>query len=817
MFLILDNDVPYEQEILKSPDDITPWLRYFQHKRGRPLSDQVFIYERACQLFPRSYKIWKSYLDILTSHTHGLNSSQFASEFRKVNYCFQRALTLLNKMPRIWIDYLQFLLSQSDVTITRMAFDKALQSLSVYQHHRIWPLYLKFATTCTNDETCVHIFRRYIFFQPNEIESYINLLIDRDFYDEAAKNLIKILDDPAFVSVNGKSHFQLWSDLAEILIHHPKETSNWPTDRILRTGIERYPDQRGILWVSLATYYINKGDMEHAKDVFEEGMTSSMTVRDFSLIFDSYTEMEEVGLSRLVENADSKMDVEIDRLMASFEQLMKRRTFLVSDVLLRQNPNDVIEWERRISLWSGDNNSVLTTYVDALSTIIPQKANGKLYRLWVNYAKHYEARSGFTWARVIFEKATKVSFKSVNELVEIFIEWAEMELRLEEFENAMVILRKATSFSKNNAFKVDFFDESIAPQERVFKSMKLWSFYVDLLESTSSPDDVDSINDVKKAYDTIFQLKIGTPLTIVNYASFLWDLNRFEESFKVYERGVELFSYPVAFEIWNIYLQKAVERQLGLERLRDLFEQALDGCPNNLAKQIFYLFGKLEEDRGLVRNAMKIYDRASRIVPDKDKPEMYKYYIARTIENFGLSSTRPIFERAINSLPELEAKDMCLDFIAVELKLGEVDRARALYAYGSQFSDPRTSPNYWEKWHDFELQYGNEDTYKEMLRIKRSVKAQFNTDIGYIAAQAIALKNKTIENRKIIEGETIGNGSGENGDETIESRTKSSSTPFGFVRSKDSEKDKLNNLEKIKSPPVSYNPDEVDIDMEEES
>jgi hypothetical protein len=30
--------------------------------------------------------------------------------------------------------------------------------------------------------------------------------------------------------------------------------------------------------------------------------------------------------------------------------------------------------------------------------------------------------------------------------------------------------------------------------------------------------------------------------------------------FQVYERGVELFTFPVSFEIWNIYLSKFVKR-----------------------------------------------------------------------------------------------------------------------------------------------------------------------------------------------------------------------------------------------------------------
>lgn len=310
--------------------------------------------------------------------------------------------------------------------------------------------------------------------------------------------MIKILDDPDFTSVQGKSRYQLWADLAEILIHHPEETSNWPTDRILRSGIQRYPDQRGKLWVHLATYFINKGDIEKARDVFEEGMTTAMTVRDFSLVFDSYSEMEEVNLSKLVEKGDPSLDSEIDRLMASFEQLMNRRTFLLSDVLLRQDPNNVVEWEKRVALWTGNDEQMVKTYSEALETINPHHANGRLYKLWTSYAKFYEKRQQLDWARVIFEKATKVPFKSINELVEIYIEWAEMELRVEDFERALNLLEQATKIPKINTSKVDFFDEKVAPQERLFKSMKLWSFYVDLLESIASEDEPSSIEDVKK-------------------------------------------------------------------------------------------------------------------------------------------------------------------------------------------------------------------------------------------------------------------------------------------------------------------------------
>ena len=68
---------------------------------------------------------------------------------------------------------------------------------------------------------------------------------------------------------------------------------------------------------------------------------------------------------------------------------------------------------------------------------------------------------------------------------------------------------------------------------------------------------------------------------------------------------------------------------------------------------------------------------------------------------------------------------MCVKFAEMERRLGEIDRARAIYGHASQFCDPRVDAVFWKKWEAFEVQHGNEDTFKEMLRIKRSVQAQF--------------------------------------------------------------------------------------------
>lgn len=731
LYLITDADVVYEQDITRNPGSIKPWLEYttFKAKHGS-LLERAFVLERACTSLPRSYKLWKMYLELRTKHLQSKNPAKFAPHYIKVNALFERALVLLNKMPRIWEMYLTFLMRQPLITTTRRTFDRALRALPITQHNRIWALYRPFANSASG-ETAVKIWRRYMQIHPEHAEDFIELLVDMRQYTEAVRKYMDILNNPRFKSKEAKGPFQFWTEMIELLIDHAKEIdtskdNGIDVEKIIRSGITKFSDQRGILWVGLARYWINKGDYERARDVFEEGITTVMTVRDFTIIFDTYAEAEEALIGIRMDEAaarsgkarpDPDADLDLDIRMMRFEQLMDRRPFLVNDVLLRQNPHNVNEWEKRVGLWGDNKNEIVQSYTDAIAAINPKKAVGKFHELWVNYAKFYEAGGDIGTARLIMEKAVKVPFKSVAELAEMWCEWAEMELRNQNFDKAVEIMAKATQAPKRS--NVDYFDETLLPQQRVHKSWKLWSFYVDLVES------VNTLEDTRKVYERIFELRIATPQTVVNYANLLEENEYFEESFKIYERGLDLFSYPVAFELWNLYLTKAVDRKIGLERLRDLFEQAVEGCPPKFAKILYLMYGALEEERGLARHAMRIYERATRAVSDDDRYEMFNFYITKSASNFGLTSTRPIYERAIAALPDSEAKDMCLKFAEMERRLGEIDRARAIYGHASQFCDPRTNKGFWDKWEQFEVQHGNEDTFKEMLRIKRSVQAQY--------------------------------------------------------------------------------------------
>lgn len=78
---------------------------------------------------------------------------------------------------------------------------------------------------------------------------------------------------------------------------------------------------------------------------------------------------------------------------------------------------------------------------------------------------------------------------------------------------------------------------------------------------------------------------------------------------------------------------------------------------------------------------------------------MYAYYIAKATENFGLPATRPIYQRAIESLPDSKTAEMCLRFANLEQKLGEIDRARASTYHSTEHRPGRPALT----WHDVSL------------------------------------------------------------------------------------------------------------------
>ncbi|KAL3832933.1 hypothetical protein ACJIZ3_007669 [Penstemon smallii] len=755
-----EDDYLYEEEVLQNPNNLKHWWRYLIARIDSPFRKRAIIYERALKALPGSYKLWHAYLRERLEIVRNLPITH--SQYQSLNNTFERALATMHKMPRIWIMYLQTLTQQKLITRTRLAFDRALCALPVTQHDRIWEYYLVFVSQKGLPiETSLRVYRRYLKYDPSHIEEFIEFLINSELWQESAERLAGVLNDDQFYSIKGKTKHRLWLELCDMLTQHAREISGLNVDAIIRGGIRKFTDEVGRLWTSLADYYIRRGLYEKARDIFEEGMTTVITVRDFSVIFDAYSQFEESMLSVKMENMDvsdddengevreeeeeeeedenDRLDIEklrksidnfwlmddkdVDLRLARLEHLMDRRPELANSVLLRQNPHNVEQWHRRVKLFEGNPTKQILTYTEAVRTVDPMKAVGKPHTLWVAFAKLYESHRDVANARVIFDKAVQVNYKAVDHLASVWCEWAEMELKHKNFKGALELMRRATAVPSVEVKRRVAADGNEPVQMRIHKSLRLWTFYVDLEESLGNLDSTRTV------YEKILDLKIATPQIIINYAMLLEDNKYFEDAFKVYERGVKIFKYPHVKDIWVTYLSKFVKRygKSKLERARELFEHAVEMAPAEAVKPLYLQYAKLEEDYGLAKRAMRVYDQATKAAPPNEKLGMYEIYIARAAEIFGVAKTREIYEQAIESgLPDKDVKIMCIKYAELEKSLGEIDRGRALYKHASQFADPRSDPDFWNKWHEFEVQHGNEDTFREMLRVKRSVSASYS-------------------------------------------------------------------------------------------
>jgi pre-mRNA-splicing factor SYF1 len=79
--------------------------------------------------------------------------------------------------------------------------------------------------------------------------------------------------------------------------------------------------------------------------------------------------------------------------------------------------------------------------------------------------------------------------------------------------------------------------QELAPQAKVYRSTRIWSMYVDLVEA------LGTFEEARQVYGSMLSLKVASPQVILNYADFLKDRKYWEEAFQVYEKGVTVFRF----------------------------------------------------------------------------------------------------------------------------------------------------------------------------------------------------------------------------------------------------------------------------------
>jgi pre-mRNA-splicing factor SYF1 len=626
---------------------------------------------------------------------------------------------------------------------------------------------------------------------------YVDLLNHDDLRDGASSSGNK---DVATTSAAQRK--DLWMSLAKICTRHSVEDEiGLDFEAIVRailtnsnnshsnvqssgTGALRYlpREMEGVLWSQLADAWIRRGEFQLARSVYEEAIESVSRVRDFTILMDAYLQFEEGLLEANMESQaemmdeDEPMDVEgkedsgfqnddgdendwdillsqqtgedgkssqrasmsdLELALARAEDLTERRPILLNGVLLRQNPDDVGEWLKRARMYkeTGKIHQAAAALEEGLKTVKARRAvGGNANQMVVQLAKIYEEDcKDVAKARNLFDRICNqyvYEFKNVDDLAECFVTWVELELRQETWDDALDIIRASVVLPR------------FAPKwTRGLKtSLRLWDLLLDLEES------LGTMQTAKDAYGRAIDHKVATPLHILNFATFLTEQKYFEESFSAYERGIELFQFPGVKLIWKAYVDSFLKRYGGtkLERTRDLFQRCLDGCPPEDSTEFFLMNGKFEEEHGLTKRALGVYKQMCQTVPGEDKYTAYQLFITKTVQYLGQTATRDIYQNAIQDLEDGAASKLCLDFANMETSLQEIDRARAVLSYGAQMADPRRNDEYWKAWNEFEISHGNEETFREMLRIKRSAEASFST-VNYNAAEMSGVDAKATE------------------------------------------------------------------------
>jgi pre-mRNA-splicing factor SYF1 len=746
-FLMLydPSDVIYEGDVCRKPGNIENWYSYIKHLEGRaaPKLDIWMIYERSLLVHPLDMKLWKVYLEdrvqVLTSSTAKALFPQLQDEKIQIgitNNVFERALEYFPFELKLYLDFVHFLLAQRMIFLAIEILDIALQQIPILQHHLIWQLYLKLADNLTDSSPSLRhwIWKRVLKLEPtiHNYTRFVQVCIDAELFDEAAHTLeILAQKDPN----NSEEH--LWH-LSNLVVEcPPAKLPEFPMEGFLRKMLDQFPLRRGQIWCTLGTFFIRIGDLERAELLFEEALAKVEGPKDFAQVFEGYAKLEETILVMLTDQSPDEKDGEstedaekdisqdmdeeskefLQKTIGNIKSLIDRRPLLLTEARLRQHPNNVNFWLKKAEIIGKINPDGLeAVFEEAINRI---KKNTP-HKIFLEFAKYKKSR------QLNFSALLEEAIKSCGRETEFWIGWSQL---LDTFDSRLNILRWGA--------------------KRNMKNRELWVYYLDFVEAAFYKGQSTSKESVVEIYETMIDSKIVGPDHFVNYADFIQTthaetMQLDDRIFQIYHRGIQHLGYPAAYELWNILLPKAVSQwgEKKLERVRELFEEALIGCPAQYLHSIYLLYGDAEERFGLGRSAIKIYQRAALAGADGDrKVELFKFAINKAKKLQGLIACRPVFEEAISpraGLLDHQIRPLIVEFAGLEVSLGEFDRARTLFGYGGQFADPARETEFWGLWRDFETKHGNEETFREMLRVKRAVQAKFDQNPYFVRASKTA-------------------------------------------------------------------------------
>lgn len=148
----------------------------------------------------------------------------------------------------------------------------------------------------------------------------------------------------------------------------------------------------------------------------------------------------------------------------------------------------------------------------------------------------------------------------------------------------------------------------------------------------------------------------------------------------VYERATQAVQPSEQYDMYNIYIKRAAEIY-GVTHTRSIYEKAIEVC---------FFTNRVEYQCLWSHHQIRLPIRMQGIFSVLNNWIQYPlgYHVSSSSDHhYPLSSCSLLLQ----VLSDEHAREMCQRFADMECKLGEIDRARAIYSYCSQICDPRVS------------------------------------------------------------------------------------------------------------------------------
>ncbi|EDK47542.1 hypothetical protein LELG_05723 [Lodderomyces elongisporus NRRL YB-4239] len=629
--LLSDKDISFEEQLAKDNQNSETWHSYYNFKINQdgPFASRIFIINRAVEALPNDKLLWTLYLELITNQDN-LALLSTADQFS----IFDQCVDALPKSYGHWQIIIECLLENyiDKVTYIRRKFNQCLQNLPIEEHGKVWPYFLQFANTI-GGVAGIDIYLRYMkYIDPRILKGTVNdhqqnvadsrnkslsmnvlEFIDKlkEFGDvkNVARLYSTIVNSNEYVHAKlPKLKIELVFEYLDFLISSEKNSKTQEKDfnKLINKFLQKYPEQSINLKLKLIQFLKTNNQQNEEKVVkaYSELVKECNTIEEFKDVFNEYAEYEETRLEKLFAVESKTNSKLLSKLLDEYETLLNSRKLYVNDVQLRQDTNNVDFWFTRIEIYNKQEqlSEKIKTIAEAIKSINPLKIPGnckhKLSDIWKMYAQIYSSSGDFRTADLIISKAVQSQFPHPDELADLYIYWSELRLSSDFFREEQAIQVLSDIMYKEEKEPISYFDSSITVGKRITKSKKLWSFFIDLLESfidyDNDDDDagVDSgnreegsnekdsglmnlryINQVIEAFEQMIKLKIASAKDMMQYALFLETHKQTDKSLSIYERALLIFNDSlIRQEIWRIYMTK-LKFINNVERVKDIKER----------------------------------------------------------------------------------------------------------------------------------------------------------------------------------------------------------------------------------------------------